>query len=169
MLVRTFDSVRISRIRIGNQLKCWNPNRINWFRIRDPEYRYLFTSSVQSLDPQISTYLYVPVPTHLVSAEAGSADTGTYSPRQGSAWICRYLHTCRYWYLVTSSVQSLDPQIPTHQCCGSGSACFWASWIQILLSSCKNSKKTLDSYYFVTLFDFLSLKNDVNVPSKSNN
>jgi hypothetical protein len=25
----------------------------------------------------------------------------------------------------------------------------------------KNSKKNLDSYYFVTLFDFLSLKNDV--------
>ncbi len=40
--------------------------------------------------------------------------------------------------------------------------------IRILLSSCKNSKKNLDSYYFVTLFDFLSLKNDVNVPSKSN-
>jgi hypothetical protein len=36
------------------------------------------------------------------------------------------------------------------------------------LSSCKNSKKNLDSYYFVTLFDFLSLKNYVNVPSKSN-
>ncbi len=35
-------------------------------------------------------------------------------------------------------------------------------------SSCKNSKKNLDSYYFVTLFDFLSLKKDVNVPSKSN-
>jgi hypothetical protein len=34
-------------------------------------------------------------------------------------------------------------------------------------SSCKNSKKNLDSYYYVTLFDFLSLKNDVNVPSKS--
>jgi hypothetical protein len=32
----------------------------------------------------------------------------------------------------------------------------------------KNSKKNLDSFYFVTLFDFLSLKNDVNVPSKSN-
>jgi hypothetical protein len=32
----------------------------------------------------------------------------------------------------------------------------------------KNSKKNLDSYYFVTLFDFLSLKNDVNVASKSN-
>ncbi len=30
------------------------------------------------------------------------------------------------------------------------------------------SKKNLDSYYFVTLFDFLSLKNDVNVASKSN-
>ncbi len=72
-----------------------------------------------------------------------------------------------------------------NQCCGSesgstGSTCFWASriwirirsevWIRIriLLSSCKNSKKNLDSYYLVTLFDFLSLKNDVNVPSKSN-
>ena len=29
-------------------------------------------------------------------------------------------------------------------------------------------KKNLDSYYFVTLFDFLSLKNDVNVASKIN-
>jgi hypothetical protein len=33
---------------------------------------------------------------------------------------------------------------------------------------CKNRKKTLDSYYLVTLFDFLSLKNDVNVASKCN-
>ncbi len=40
-------------------------------------------------------------------------------------------------------------------------------WIRILLSSCKNSKKNLDSYYFVTLFEFLSWKNDVNVASKS--
>jgi hypothetical protein len=31
----------------------------------------------------------------------------------------------------------------------------------------QNSKKNLDSYYFATLFDFLSFKNDVNVPSKS--
>jgi hypothetical protein len=50
----------------------------------------------------------------------------------------------------------------SRQCCGSesgsGSTCFWASRIRILLSSCKNSKKNLDSYYFVTLFDFLSLK-----------
>ncbi len=35
-------------------------------------------------------------------------------------------------------------------------------------SSCKNSKKNLDSYFFVTLLYFLSLKNDVNVASKSN-
>ncbi len=64
---------------------------------------------------------------------------------------------------------------------GSGSTRFWASWIRIhqsevwiriririLLSSCTNSKKNIDSYYFVTLFDFLSLENYVNVPSKSN-
>jgi hypothetical protein len=37
-----------------------------------------------------------------------------------------------------------------------------------IISSCKNSKENLGSYCFVTLFDFLSLKNDVNVPSKSN-
>jgi hypothetical protein len=30
-----------------------------------------------------------------------------------------------------------------------------------------NNKKNLESYYFVSLFDFLSLKNNVNVPSKS--
>ncbi len=35
------------------------------------------------------------------------------------------------------------------------------------LSSCKKSKKNLDSYYFATLFEFISLKNDVNVASKS--
>ena len=40
--------------------------------------------------------------------------------------------------------------------------------IRILLSSFINSKKNLDSYYARALFDFLSLKNDVNVPSKSN-
>jgi hypothetical protein len=40
--------------------------------------------------------------------------------------------------------------------------------IWILLSLSKDSKKNLDSYRFVTsLYDFLSLKNDVNVPSKS--
>ncbi len=30
------------------------------------------------------------------------------------------------------------------------------------------SKKNIDSYCFVTFYEFLSLKNDVNVPSKSN-
>ncbi len=38
----------------------------------------------------------------------------------------------------------------------------------ILLSASKNSKENLDSYGFVTSFDFLSFKNYVNVPSKSN-
>ncbi len=35
-------------------------------------------------------------------------------------------------------------------------------------SSCKNSKKTLIPTILWLFFDFLSLKNDVNVPSKSN-
>jgi hypothetical protein len=50
-----------------------------------------------------------------------------------------------------------------------GSTCFLAYWIRILLSLCKNDYKNLEFYYFVTLVDFLSLKNNVNVPSKSNN
>ncbi len=36
-----------------------------------------------------------------------------------------------------------------------------------LLSASKNCKESLDSYCFVAFLDFLSLKNDVNVPSKS--
>ncbi len=36
------------------------------------------------------------------------------------------------------------------------------------LDPSKNNKKNLQSYYFVTLFDFLPLKNNVNVPLKSN-
>ncbi len=35
-----------------------------------------------------------------------------------------------------------------------------------VLSSSKNSKKTFDSYCVVTSFDFLSVKNDINLPSK---
>jgi hypothetical protein len=52
--------------------------------------------------------------------------------------------------------------------------CFWPMFLyvwavlRILQSSSKNCKKNLDSYCFVTFFYFLSLKNDVNVPSKSN-
>jgi hypothetical protein len=38
----------------------------------------------------------------------------------------------------------------------------------IIISSNKNSKKNLDSYCFVTSIGLLSLKNYVNVPSKSN-
>jgi hypothetical protein len=61
------------------------------------------------------------------------------------------------------------------QCCGSGSGsvCFWASWIRIryevqgtdpsLILKANNSKQNLNSYYF---FYFLSLKNAVNVASK---
>ncbi len=40
--------------------------------------------------------------------------------------------------------------------------------LRILISSSKNSKKNLDSHCFVTFFDFLPLKNNVNVASKSN-
>jgi hypothetical protein len=41
-------------------------------------------------------------------------------------------------------------------------------WIRNFLSSSKiNCKKNLDSFCFWTLLDFLSLKNYVNVPSKS--
>jgi len=41
-------------------------------------------------------------------------------------------------------------------------------WLWILLSSSKNSKKNLDSTVLLLLYDFLSLKNEVNVTSKSN-
>ncbi len=44
-----------------------------------------------------------------------------------------------------------------------GSTCFWASWIRILLSLSKNS---FISIFLWLLFDFLSMKNDVNVPFK---
>ncbi len=37
-----------------------------------------------------------------------------------------------------------------------GSVGLWASWLRILLSSSKNSKKTLDSYCLGLLFDLLS-------------
>ncbi len=65
---------------------------------------------------------------------------------------------------------------PFLQCWGSG----FGSWdpyvygpprsirLRILLSSSKYSKQNLDSYCLWLLFYFLSLKNDVNVPSKRN-
>ncbi len=85
-------------------------------------------------------------------------------------YILDFATTLQVPYLIdfsTTSVPNPDPPEPL---------CFLASqirihqsevWIRILLSSCKNNKKNLESYYFVTLFDFLSLKNNVNVPSKS--
>ncbi len=78
---------------------------------------------------------------------------------------------------IRNQIRIRHPRKSFLQCCGSGSesgsgstgsTCFWASRIRILLSSCKTSKKNLDSYYFVTLLNFLSLKNDVNVASKGN-
>jgi hypothetical protein len=45
---------------------------------------------------------------------------------------------------------------------------FHKSEIRILLSSNKKCKKNIDSYCFVTSLCLFSLKNDVNVPSKSN-
>jgi hypothetical protein len=41
--------------------------------------------------------------------------------------------------------------------------------IRILRLLSKNSKKNIDSNCFVTFYDFLSLKNDVNVHAKSDN
>jgi hypothetical protein len=59
------------------------------------------------------------------------------------------------------------------QCCESvGSVCFWASriWIRILLqyNQAKIVRKILIPIVCVTFYVFLSLKNDVTVPSKSN-
>jgi hypothetical protein len=92
------------------------------------------------------------------------------SPFSGSGFLKRFLES------------------NTHrQCCGSGSGSvgsvsFWASRIQILHylfvriririwilpSSSKKSKKILISTVLCLLYDFLSLKNYVNIPSKSN-
>ncbi len=95
------------------------------------------------------------------------------------------IHSPFYWQILQTSILCSGSN---NQCCGSGSGstCFGASririhqsevwiririllWIRIriLLSSCKNSKKNLDSSYFVTLFEFLSFKNYVNVASQS--
>ncbi len=71
--------------------------------------------------------------------------------------------------MLLISVADLDPSDPL---------CFWTSWIRIrlsevrvriLLSSSKKAKivsKTLIPTILWILSDFLSLKNDVNVPSK---
>jgi hypothetical protein len=75
---------------------------------------------------------------------------------------------------VATGGADLDPYVFGPPRSGSGSVSQNSevrNRIRILLSSSKNSKKNLDSYCSVTvlwlLFVFLSLKNDVNVPSKS--
>jgi hypothetical protein len=79
---------------------------------------------------------------------------------------------CRY--LFETSVADPDPNPDPHvfgppgsgstsQRNGSGSGSGSGSFYH----HTKIVRKNLDSYYFVTLYDFLSLKNDVNVPSKS--
>ncbi len=63
-----------------------------------------------------------------------------------------------------------------YQCCGSGSVTFWASRIQIRHnfygsgSFHHQAKKVRKTFIFsvLWLYDFLSEKTDVNVPSKSN-
>jgi len=87
----------------------------------------------------------------------------TYECRNGRAKKTHRLFIDKRNIMVWTSVtdQDTNPAL--------GSTRFWASWmrIQILLSSSKNSKKTLIPTVWWLLFYFLSLKNDVNVPSKS--
>ncbi len=81
------------------------------------------------------------------------------------------------WHYFLRSISFLIPIIPVLGT-GSGSVCFWISWIQIrirqsevrsriLLSSSKKSQKNIDSYFFVTFLWLFIIENDVNVPSKS--
>ncbi len=71
--------------------------------------------------------------------------------------------------IVTACVQDPDPPdpyvfgLPDPDPLVRGMDRIWR-----LLSSSKTSKKNIDSYCFVTFLDFLSMKNYVNVPSKSN-
>ncbi len=83
------------------------------------------------------------------------------------------INSCGSATLILISVADPNPDLPDPHVFGppgSGSGStrqrVWIR-IRILLSSCKIVRKNLDSYYFVTLFEFLSLKNDVNVASKS--
>ncbi len=67
-------------------------------------------------------------------------------------------------------VCSFIPFIFCTQCCGSGSIslCFWASWIRILLSQQRYGSFYHQAKNSLPLFDLISLKNNVNVPSKRN-
>ncbi len=86
-----------------------------------------------------------------------------------------FLFVYDHVYLAASEERgSLDPHVfglpgsgSTSQRYGSGSCSGSGSFYHH--AKIVPGKKNLDSYYFVTLFDFLSLKNDVNVASKSGN
>ncbi len=78
------------------------------------------------------------------------------------AWSCVFVRKfCKKSYFATNNCFT--------QCSGSGSGsgstCFWAFRIRIriLLSASKNSKKNLDSYFFVTSFGLFICEKDVNV------
>jgi hypothetical protein len=85
-------------------------------------------------------------------------------------------HAKSFWGGLIFAVQS---QNSADLCCGSGSTCFWATWIRIrihysdvwiririLLSPSKNSKKKLASYCFVTSFWLFIFENYRNGPKK---
>jgi len=94
-------------------------------------------------------------------------------PRRGYQYLgCRSaIILCRPGSSIFSSVAdpdpNPDPDPPDPHVLGPPGSVS-GSTSQRYGSGSKNSKKNLDSYYFVTLFDFLSLKNDINVASKSN-
>jgi hypothetical protein len=68
--------------------------------------------------------------------------------------------------MVFFSVADPDPHVFGPPGSGSGSTC-QRYGSGSFYRHAKIVKKNLDSYYFVTLFEFLSLKNDLNVASKS--
>ncbi len=103
-----------------------------------------------------------------------SATTATWRTCwRGSARARRSRATepCSGWSSSGPSSRRSGSKIlnPLNQC--SGSVCFWASWIRIFLygtfyQQAKKLRKTLISTVLWILCEFLSLKNDLNVPSK---
>ncbi len=83
--------------------------------------------------------------------------------RQWRNKVKKYAGSLTVWVTLSTRRLKVTIEKSFNQCCGSGSTCFWASririhqselWIRIRFrifhSSCKNCKKNLDSYYFVT-------------------
>ncbi len=118
---------------------------------------------------ELQLYLAYFVMMHLVCAIFASR-ASIYFPHHTAITIFMSDLSMVEKWLAETSVADPDPPDPhvfgppgsgsTRQRYGSGSGSG--------SGSCKNSNKYLDFYYFVNLFDFLSLKNVVNVPSKSN-